>query len=322
LGGYVIFRTAYVTIFNVIITLGNFQWELNIGSSLPAARSVAMCVVASANACWRSIAAATGRPSQAMAGAVRGASPRSLRQIEVEVTSFVPASPPRCTPWACRNTLVTCQALYVLNCRYITMSSLRPSVLYSNKFVPAALVVIAALQALVTYTPGIQDVWGTGYINGIAWLRILGLSAAVFLLVEIEKALGPRFVRPYVLPIIKRIRAAIPAPNIPIPTPWRTSSASALGYPTPLTPRARPVDREEMDRMSRQPRASSRTLVARGGEAGAAARSASARTMVPALPSIPEEGEVGPAPTLQAPPTTAAVPLPVAAVMPVALRPA
>jgi hypothetical protein len=66
-----------------------------------------------------------------------------------------------------------------------------------------------ALQALITYAPGVQDVWETEGINGFDWLRILLFAFAIFGLVELEKAYGPAIVRPYVMPAIRRINAAL-----------------------------------------------------------------------------------------------------------------
>lgn len=202
LSSYVLFRSIYVTVLNVIVTLGNFQWERDIGGSLAEASTVAM------------------------------------------------------------NTIVAVQTLYLLNCRFLSRSSLRPSVLYKgNKFVLLAIAIVGALQGLVSYTPGIQDVWDTAAINGLAWLRILGLAVAVFLVVEVEKFLKPRVTEPYILPVVRWLRRRIPAFTFPLPLPWHTSSASVLGYPTPLTPTAAPPTRAEMDEMARVRRASTRRLI-------------------------------------------------------------
>lgn len=101
------------------------------------------------------------------------------------------------------NTLVLGQCLYILSCRYLGASSLRLEALTSNPWVSAAVVLNCALQALITYTPGVQEVWSTAAITGLDWLRCVAAAAVVMLLVEGEKAVGPRYIRPLVMPCIR-----------------------------------------------------------------------------------------------------------------------
>jgi len=86
--------------------------------------------------------------------------------------------------------LVIMQCLYVCNCKYTYSTSIRLSTVTSSHWLTAMVVLNAALQCLVIYTPGIQDIFETAAINGIAWLRILLLALAVFLYVEFEKTIG------------------------------------------------------------------------------------------------------------------------------------
>jgi magnesium-transporting ATPase (P-type) len=107
------------------------------------------------------------------------------------------------------NTLVISQCLYCLSCRFLSTSSLSVSAVVTNPWLTAMVVTNVALQCLITYVPGVQEVWETEAISGIDWLRILLFSFAIFLLVEAEKAFGPAFVRPYVMPLIRRVNAAL-----------------------------------------------------------------------------------------------------------------
>jgi magnesium-transporting ATPase (P-type) len=86
--------------------------------------------------------------------------------------------------------LVMLQCLYVCNCKYTYSTSIRLSTLTSSHWLTAMVLLNAALQCLVIYTPGVQDIFETAAIDGIAWLRILLLALAVFLYVEFEKTIG------------------------------------------------------------------------------------------------------------------------------------
>lgn len=91
------------------------------------------------------------------------------------------------------NTLVICQIVYTLNCRFYKRTSLKLSSLYSNPPLTVALLFNGGMQAFLNYTPGVKDAWELEYINGIAWLRVLMFGGILFVLVEIEKALCPYF---------------------------------------------------------------------------------------------------------------------------------
>lgn len=98
-------------------------------------------------------------------------------------------------------TTPTCGRIaYILNCRYIKATSLRRNILWSN---PAIVALNIALQALIIYTPGIQDAFALKPITALAWLRCAGIAVAVFFIVEAEKIVGPPFMR--------RARECLPA---------------------------------------------------------------------------------------------------------------
>lgn len=103
------------------------------------------------------------------------------------------------------NQLVIAQCLYVLSCRFISKSSITLEAISTNPWLTSTVILNASLQCLITYVPGVQDVWETESINGIEWLRILLFSLIIFFMVEAEKAWGPALVRPYVMPAVKKI---------------------------------------------------------------------------------------------------------------------
>lgn len=107
------------------------------------------------------------------------------------------------------NTLVISQCLYCLACRYIGSSSLRLEAITTNPWLTSMVLMNVSLQCLITYAPGVQDVWNTEGIDGIEWLRILLFSVIIFLVVEAEKAFGPALVRPYVMPFIRKLNSAL-----------------------------------------------------------------------------------------------------------------
>lgn len=99
--------------------------------------------------------------------------------------------------------LVLAQGWYALSCRYVNATALTPRVFVGNPWLLAAIFVNAAVQCFLIYTPGVNGVWSMAPIDGLRWLRIIGLSLAVFLVIELEKWLGPKlwpFLRPCFAP--------------------------------------------------------------------------------------------------------------------------
>lgn len=144
-------------------------------------------------------------------------------------------------------TLVAGQAAYIFNCRYLRDSSLRSNILHGNPFVLMTVGLNLALQCLLIYAPGIQDLFSLAPIGGLAWLRCLGLAAAVFVLVEVEKIVGPRFVRPVLAPCLRcmrntmfarpaaqqQLQLQLPASTLPqAPASTSVSSSSMTGVTT------------------------------------------------------------------------------------------
>jgi magnesium-transporting ATPase (P-type) len=103
------------------------------------------------------------------------------------------------------NTLVISQCLYCLSCRFLSDSSLSFSAVAGNPWLTGMVVLNVALQSLITYVPALQDIWETAPMDASDWGRVLLFALIIFLLVEAEKKWGPALVRPYVMPIVKRL---------------------------------------------------------------------------------------------------------------------
>jgi magnesium-transporting ATPase (P-type) len=108
------------------------------------------------------------------------------------------------------NTLVVVQSLYVISCRFEKASSLCFDALTTNPWLTAMVFLNAGLQCLITYTPVLQPIFDTAAVTGLDWLRVIGLAAAVFLLVELEKWAGPRYARRFFKPVINVMKKLVP----------------------------------------------------------------------------------------------------------------
>ena len=86
------------------------------------------------------------------------------------------------------NALVMGQVFYLFNSRFIVAPATAGSGPLGNRYALLAVAVLAALQALFTYAPPLQDLFGTTALPAAAWLPIAGFGVAVFALVELEKA--------------------------------------------------------------------------------------------------------------------------------------
>ncbi|MGD9610192.1 MAG: cation-translocating P-type ATPase [Desulfovibrionaceae bacterium] len=90
------------------------------------------------------------------------------------------------------NVFVATLALYLLNCRALTRPALRLP-LWGNPAILAGMAGALGLQALFTYAPFMQELFGAAAIPATSWLWIAGTAIAGFCLVELEKRL---FVHP------------------------------------------------------------------------------------------------------------------------------
>jgi magnesium-transporting ATPase (P-type) len=91
------------------------------------------------------------------------------------------------------NTLVACEIFYLLNTRRIRDPLRRAEDFLGNRYVLYAIAAVAGFQILFTYLPVFQHLFATTALDALAWLRILAVAFAVFLLVEAEKTLMRRF---------------------------------------------------------------------------------------------------------------------------------
>ncbi len=90
------------------------------------------------------------------------------------------------------NMLVMGCAAYLINSRYLVRSAWSFSAIFGSRPVWISIGVIVALQLLWTYVPWMQMVFGSDSLDAEHWLVILGLSVALFVIVEAEKALWRR----------------------------------------------------------------------------------------------------------------------------------
>ena len=85
------------------------------------------------------------------------------------------------------NTLVVFEAFYLINTRFFYDSVLSRKGLSGNRYIPLAIGILITLQALFTYTDVMNTLFETTSIHGWAWVRIIGVGALIFFLVELEK---------------------------------------------------------------------------------------------------------------------------------------
>jgi magnesium-transporting ATPase (P-type) len=110
----------------------------------------------------------------------------------LELGSGVPADQARTVAV---NALVTAEAFYLFNCRFVWRSSMGMRSLRGNSAVLIAVGVLVAVQLAFTYLPVMNTLFGTAPIAPLDWVWCLLLGAGVFSVVEAEKALGRRRLR-------------------------------------------------------------------------------------------------------------------------------
>ena len=86
------------------------------------------------------------------------------------------------------NMLVVFEAFYLLNARSFYGSVLSRNGLFGNPYVPLTIGMVLGMQGFFTYTEVMQTLFHTTAIDGLAWLRIIGIGAVIYLLVEVEKS--------------------------------------------------------------------------------------------------------------------------------------
>ncbi|NUT70956.1 HAD-IC family P-type ATPase [Pseudarthrobacter sp. C4D7] len=89
------------------------------------------------------------------------------------------------------NLFVAVEVFYLFSCRSLARPAwrLRP---FGNKWLLLGVLVQAAAQLALTYTPLMNQLFRTAPIDGDAWLRIIGLAVLASLAVAVDKRLRPR----------------------------------------------------------------------------------------------------------------------------------
>jgi magnesium-transporting ATPase (P-type) len=90
------------------------------------------------------------------------------------------------------NALVTAEAFYLFNCRFVWASSMGMRSLRGNNAVLIAIGILVLLQLGFTYLPFMNSWFGTQPITALDWLWCAVLGAGVFSAVEVEKYFGRR----------------------------------------------------------------------------------------------------------------------------------
>ena len=93
------------------------------------------------------------------------------------------------------NTLVACQITYLFSARFLSASSMSWQGLFGSRPVLIAVGSCVILQILFTYAPWMQALFGTTALGPTAWAEVIIAGVALFIVVEIEKAVFRHAVR-------------------------------------------------------------------------------------------------------------------------------
>jgi hypothetical protein len=77
-------------------------------------------------------------------------------------------------------------------------------------------------QIFLTYTPYVNTFFSSEEIDSVAWGKILASTAAIFLVVEVEKVYGPL----YIMPLIRKLGMC--KPTVTEPSIQRTEADEEL----------------------------------------------------------------------------------------------
>ncbi len=91
------------------------------------------------------------------------------------------------------NVLVMGEIFYLFNSRYLLAPSYGLRNFIDSRPILIAIASVVSLQALFTYSPSFQKLFGTVALDAAAWWRILLFGVLLFCAVEIEKALLRRW---------------------------------------------------------------------------------------------------------------------------------
>ena len=91
------------------------------------------------------------------------------------------------------NAIVMGEVFYLFNCRFLLAPSYSLRGFAESRPVLISILAVVALQALFTYAPMFQKLFGTAAIGAMAWWRILLFGVLLFGAVEIEKLMLSRW---------------------------------------------------------------------------------------------------------------------------------
>jgi len=89
------------------------------------------------------------------------------------------------------NTIVMVEIFYLINCRSLTKSILGIG-FFSNKFIFLGIGVMLLLQIAFTYAPVMNEVFHSHPIEMNSWLKIIGISFTIFLIIEVKKLISSK----------------------------------------------------------------------------------------------------------------------------------
>ena len=90
------------------------------------------------------------------------------------------------------NTIVFLEVAYVFNSRHLTDSILNRRGILGNRVVWWGVAAVVVFQVVFTYWPVMSSLFQVAPLDAWMWLRVLGASLLLLLLVEGEKAVGRR----------------------------------------------------------------------------------------------------------------------------------
>ncbi len=91
------------------------------------------------------------------------------------------------------NAIVFFEVAYVFNSRHLSDSILHRRGIFGNRIVWCGIAVVVVCQVVFTYSPVMNSLFHVAPLDAWRWLRVLGVSLMLMLLVEAEKAFRRRF---------------------------------------------------------------------------------------------------------------------------------
>ncbi|MDH5432068.1 MAG: cation transporting ATPase C-terminal domain-containing protein [Nitrosopumilus sp.] len=92
------------------------------------------------------------------------------------------------------NAIVMIEIFYLFNCRSLTKSILKIGLL-SNKLIFVGVAVMILLQITFTYVPIMNEIFHSHPIGMESWLKIIGVSLVVFIIIELKKFVSKKLVQ-------------------------------------------------------------------------------------------------------------------------------